>query len=166
MPSMNAANAQGSSETTLKRRFDYIDSSLAALTRKIQIQDPYLNLIERTNQQLSYGINFSAAFISALGVLFTIGSIIAGVMLFRQSKEYQKRVNDAIDDYRSIVNGFIEEKKVEIGLKIQELESRESTDEVSRNNIAREVKDLSALKDSLSSISTSQMGNAHQRLAQ
>ena len=49
-------------------------------------------------------------------------------------------------------------------MKIQELESRERTDEVSRNNITREVKDLSALKDSLAKISNSRSVASRLRL--
>ncbi|MDP4229503.1 MAG: hypothetical protein Q8916_03760 [Bacteroidota bacterium] len=148
-----SAYAADSSLVTIGARLNSLDTSVAALRQKIQVQDLYISLVERTNQQLSHGMTFAAAFIAALGALFTIGSIIAGVMLFRQSRDFQRRINDAIEDYRQIVDGFIEEKKVELAMKVRELESRVAPDAESQRNIDREVKDLSALQDSLTAIS-------------
>jgi len=144
--------AADSSLVSINNRLTSLDTSVAVLRQKIQVQDLYISLVERTNGQLSYGMTFAAAFIAALGALFTIGSIIAGVMLFRQSRDFQRRINDAIDDYRGIVDGFIDEKKVELAMKIKELESRVVQDVESQRDIDREVKDLNALQDSLAAI--------------
>ena len=149
----NPIYSADSSVTATNDKLIYLDTSLSSLRQKIQVQDLYLSLVERTNQQLSYGMNFSGAFIAALGSLFAIGSIIAGVMLFRQSREFQRRIDDAISDYRSVIDTFIEEKQIELSMKLKGLETQVPTDAETQRNIDREVKDINAMQDSLTAIS-------------
>lgn len=43
-------------------------------------------------------------FVGALGVLFAVGAIAAGFILFRQSKEHRERVDKVIREYQSLLS--------------------------------------------------------------
>ncbi len=78
---------------------------------ELQINRNLLEIMEKTNQQLNLWTNPFSYFIGALGVLFAIAAIIAGVLLYRQSKEYKEKYNKLIQSYDTALKNRIEEWK-------------------------------------------------------
>jgi rubrerythrin len=67
-------------------------------------------ILEKTNQQLSLWWNPYGVFVSSLGVLFTIGAVVAAYFLFRQSREYRLTIDAAIADYRRVLDAMVAER--------------------------------------------------------
>jgi hypothetical protein len=80
----------------------------------------YLDILEKTNSQLSLWINPHALFVDSLGVLFAIAAILVGVVMFRQSHEYKRTLERFWEKNDERVRIFIAERKNEID-KIDEL---------------------------------------------
>jgi predicted HAD superfamily phosphohydrolase len=59
--------------------------------------EAYIKLLERSNEQLSLVGNPLAWMIGALGVLFTVGAIVAAFLLWRQSREFKEDQKKLID---------------------------------------------------------------------
>jgi hypothetical protein len=74
----------------------------------------YREILEKTNAQLGLWTNPYVILIAALGVLFTVGAIVVGVLIFRQGKDYRDLIQRSITEYQSIINAFIEEKNKQI----------------------------------------------------
>lgn len=52
----------------------------------------YINILEKTNQQLSLWFNPYAIMVGVLAILFTILTIVAVVIIYRQSREYKDKI--------------------------------------------------------------------------
>ena len=79
-----------------------------------KINSEYVEILKNTNDQLSSSWSpWSTAF-TALAVLFTIGSIYAGYILYTQTKEYKKdridqknAYNDLLEEFRKNLDGQV-----------------------------------------------------------
>jgi hypothetical protein len=105
--------------------------------KKRQIENErYFEIIQRTNEQLSLWWNPYGALIATLGVLFAILTIIAALIVFRQSAEHRAILNKSIQSYQNILNKFLEDKNIAIAEKMKELEEKLITaDEKSKKDI-------------------------------
>jgi len=84
------------------------DSNLARTERA------YREILEKTNAQLGLWTNPYGVMIGALGVLFTVGAIVAGFVIFRQGRDYRDLIAESIAEYQKILNAFIEDKNQQI----------------------------------------------------
>lgn len=60
-------------------------------------------------------------FIGALGALFAVGAIAAGLILFRQSREHRNQIEDFVGRYGKILDGMKEQAQAQIEGTIAEL---------------------------------------------
>ena len=67
-----------------------------------------LTALEKTNQQLGLWTNPYGIMIGVLAVLFTILTIIAAVIIYRQSKDYKERIQKAFDSWEFLHFLFID----------------------------------------------------------
>lgn len=75
------------------------------------VQQQYLDILEKTNQQLSLWWNPYGLMIGALGVLFAVLAIFAAILIFLQGREFRSLLNRTVGEYRQILDAFITEKK-------------------------------------------------------
>ncbi len=80
----------------------------------VRSERAYREILEKTNAQLSLWGNPYAIMVAALGVLFTIGAIAVGFIIFRQGSDYRNLIRESITEYQRIINAFIEEKNHQI----------------------------------------------------
>lgn len=74
------------------------------------LQSRYIEILEKTNSQVSLWGNPYGLFIAFLGILFTIAAVFAGFYLYAQTKEFKERVQSAIDSGTAAINKVVEEK--------------------------------------------------------
>lgn len=79
-----------------------------------QILREYQEILEKTNQQLSLWWNPFGVLIGALGILFTILTIISAIIIYRQSKEHREILDESIKKNEAILNKLIEEKNQQL----------------------------------------------------
>lgn len=89
---------------TSKRRID----TVYITTSKDQVLKNYAEILEKTNQQLGVWSNPYGIMIAALGVLFTIATIIAAVIFYIQSRDFQSKMNQLIAKHDELLNGLSE----------------------------------------------------------
>lgn len=117
----------------------------------------YREILEKTNSQLSLWTNPYGIMIGALGVLFTVGAIVVGVLIFRQGQDYRRLITDAIGEYQRILNTFIEEKnkqieilKTTVGEKIEALSQElKAADDAQAKEIESQIQQLEQLRKDL-----------------
>lgn len=83
------------------------------------INSYYLSILEKTNSQLGLWTNPYGILIAILAVLFTIMTIIAAVIIYRQGKEYKQRQENIQHDYDKRLEEFLNEKKEQIQITEQ-----------------------------------------------
>lgn len=89
----------------------------------------YLDIIQKTNDQLGLWTNPYGIMIAALGVLFGVLAIVATFIIFRQNAAYRSMINESIMNYQTIINKFLDEKRIELQAKMKELTDRIATAE-------------------------------------
>jgi len=75
------------------------------------MEDQYIQILEKTNQQLSLWTNPYGIMVGALAVLFTILTIVAAIVVYRQSKEYKEKLQADRDQYAKSFNDFLVSQK-------------------------------------------------------
>lgn len=70
----------------------------------------YQDILEKTNSQLSLWWNPYGLIIGLLGVLFTVLTIIAAFLIYRQSKEHKELIQESILKYKTVIDTMIEER--------------------------------------------------------
>ena len=93
-----------------------LETDFGLSTKLDPVQQQYLDILEKTNQQLSLWWNPYGVMIGALGVLFAVLAIVAAVLLFRQSREFRVLLDTTVNEYRQILDGFISDKNAQIDL--------------------------------------------------
>ncbi|MDD4351834.1 MAG: hypothetical protein PHU71_02535 [Candidatus Gracilibacteria bacterium] len=68
----------------------------------------YLDILEKTNEQLNFFHNPLALFVGALGVLFTIAAILTAIVIFRQEKLYQKRLGETSKEFENKLDKLLD----------------------------------------------------------
>ena len=118
------------SQTSTNSNFNKIDAS----NTEGQLNNTYISVLEKTNQQLSLWYNPYGVMVGALGVLFAILAIVATIMIYRQGKEYKEKLEEDRKEFKNRLSEFlrtqediIREKSEEakkIDIKINELLSK------------------------------------------
>jgi hypothetical protein len=94
----------------------------------------YVVSLERSVQRAAVDGTWVGVYIGALGGLFAIGAIVAGFLLFRESREYRaqlanqaeehdRRLDEKLAQYQVLVNALIAEAKEEVARSIVRLET-------------------------------------------
>ncbi len=96
----NAPTAIDSASRTKVDELNALQTRIDSLNQRIT--DSYLMLLEKTNGQLSLWYNPYGVMIASLGVLFTLLTIVAAGIIYRQSKDYRDRLNAFIRGYKKI----------------------------------------------------------------
>lgn len=130
------------------------------------MEQQYIQILEKTNQQLSLWTNPYGIMIGVLAIFFTILTIVAAVILYRQSKDYKDKLEADRNLYAKNINDFLEsqkliiEKRGEQASKVEEdinklLKEYEKKLKASSQNqkveIEKVIEDLKEQKLSLSS---------------
>lgn len=71
----------------------------------------YKNILEKTNQQLSLWFNPYALIVAILGIFFAILAIVAAVAIYRQSRDYKRKLKIDSDKYQEQFDKFLESQK-------------------------------------------------------
>lgn len=71
----------------------------------------YIDILEKTNQQLSLWYNPYGVIVGALAVLFTILTIVAVVIIYRESREYKNKLEADREFYKNKINEFLDSQK-------------------------------------------------------
>lgn len=107
-------------DSTFARRLDSLGS---AADRRIHAM--YDSTLARNNAALATQSAALSVVVSTLSALFTLGGIVAAVLIYRQSQDYKQRVSDALRafdttanakvlEYRVLIDAFIAEKNAEM----------------------------------------------------
>lgn len=90
-------------------------------TIRVAVDSAYVAILEKTNQQLGLLTNPYGIMVASQSVLFTVVAIVAGVILFRQSRDYKTQIEGFINAYKPIVEGVINRANEQVDLAISEL---------------------------------------------
>jgi hypothetical protein len=74
-------------------------------------QEKYINFLEKVNQQLSLYWNPYNTIMTILTALFAIFTIVFGVLIFFQSREYKQRLIKSKKEYQEKIDNLFEEIK-------------------------------------------------------
>lgn len=83
----------------------------------------YIVMLERVNNQLALATNPWSLMVAGLGVLFTIGAIVAGWFLYRQGTEFREQRDKTLGDARSVVVAAVVEMKAQVAALIEQMRS-------------------------------------------
>ena len=75
------------------------------------MEERYIQILEKTNQQLSLWANPYGVMVGALAVLFTVLAIVAAVIIYRQSKDYKEKLQADREQYSKSLNEFLASQK-------------------------------------------------------
>jgi len=74
----------------------------------------YQDILEKTNSQLSLWWNPYGVLIGLLGVLFTVLTIIAAVIIYRQSREHKELIKESITKHETVLGQMITERNQQL----------------------------------------------------
>lgn len=74
----------------------------------------YISVLEKTNQQLGLATNPLSLMVAALGVLFTIGAIVAGWLLYRQGRDYRDQRDKTLKEAGVVVVNAVAEMQAQV----------------------------------------------------
>jgi len=119
-------------DTIYVSRIDTIHSSHLDTIIKYNVPpgliQQYTEILKSTNEQLGLWTNPYAIMLAILGILFTLLAIVAAVLIWSQSRDFKKTLNDSINKiinkYEVIIKAFIDQKrkdleKIDKEIKIQ-----------------------------------------------
>ncbi|MDP2789252.1 MAG: hypothetical protein Q8O46_04400 [bacterium] len=75
------------------------------------MEEQYIQILEKTNQQLGLLTNPYGIMVSVLSVLFTVLAIVAAVIIYRQSKDYKEKLQADREQYTKNFNEFFASQK-------------------------------------------------------
>ena len=71
----------------------------------------YIDILEKTNQQLSLWYNPYGIIVAILAILFTILTIVAVIIIYRQSKDYKEKLEKDRKYYRDEIKKFLDSQE-------------------------------------------------------
>ncbi|MEQ9423600.1 MAG: hypothetical protein RJQ09_04220 [Cyclobacteriaceae bacterium] len=119
--------------------------------------NPYIEILEKTNEQLSLWSNPYTWTIATLAILFTLLTIIAAIFIWNQSEEFKKLVNRTINKYETIFSNLLDQKKnqllkLEKTYEVQIQEAKEKLEKETTQNkkeLQQAIADLEKRKDAI-----------------
>lgn len=130
--------------------------SLAFLRSRAIADSMYRSMLERTNEQLSYSWAPMSAAIGLLGVLFAAGAIVGAYLLYRQSADYQKKLDNTIAEYRALIDELVEDGRTRMAALAETVTAQieaasKEIEEVGadRKRIATEIQRLNEVRDAV-----------------
>ena len=114
-PARSPSQGRPTVSTQAQQRPTATDSMRAARDSElVRAERAYREILEKTNNQLGLWTNPYGIMIGVLGVLFAVGAIVVGVLIWRQGQDYRRLITDSISEYQRILNTFVEEKNKQI----------------------------------------------------
>ena len=131
---------------------------MATTTDLILLQ--YLDILEKTNQQLGLWSNPYGVMVAVLSFLIAVLAIVFGVILWRQGKEYQKKFDNFLNELKKNANvefaKMSESRKLnKIAIKRFEKEINEKSKKLTtvtgkaKEKLEKEIRDIQEIKESL-----------------
>lgn len=80
------------------------------LATQILTDKNYVEILEKTNQQMSLWWNPYGIMVATLGALFAVLAVIAAVILWRQGSDYRKMIDKSIGEYKKILDALVTDK--------------------------------------------------------
>ena len=110
----------------------------------------YQDILEKTNSQLSLWWNPYGVLIGLLGVLFTVLTIIAAVVIYRQSKEYKELIRESITKHETVLGQMITERNQQ--LKIIETNLNNTINEYKEKLVTATEENKKEFKDLITNL--------------
>ncbi len=104
----------------------------------------YIALLEKVNSQLSLATNPWSLMVSGLGLLFTIGAIIAGWLLYRQGKDFREQRATTLNDAAQVVTGAVSEMRAAVESLMGDVRSQ--TDQL-HADLTKRIEDATTRSD-------------------
>jgi hypothetical protein len=138
-----------------KSKIDSLSMAFENINKEVIATKNLIEILDKTNQQISLWSNPYGVFIAALGVLFTIMTFFFAGFFYLQSKEFKDRINKLILSNQTALNRFIEdwsERKTQIDKQIKEYQSKilETTDKQKLSELEKIVERLKIERNSIS----------------
>jgi hypothetical protein len=119
----------------------------------------YQEILEKTNSQLSLWWNPYGVLIAFLGVLFTALTIIAAIVIYRQSREHKELIKESIIKHENVLGKMITERNQQLKIIESNLdntineyrEKLKSATEENKQEIKKLIQTLEAQKESIDS---------------
>ncbi len=125
-------NLASTATDSLRRILPDGDASLAIDAMKSE----YIQILEKTNQQLSLWLNPYGVMVGALGVLFAILAVVATVLIWRQSEDHKKTVQKSIDEQEKLMKALfkseVEAMENRVFAQIEDQNSKQQKDSEER----------------------------------
>lgn len=93
------------------------------LSQKQLSQENYIAVLEKTNESLSMRFNPYWVIVWTLSALFTLWAIVAAIMIFRQSADYKRQLNENRKNYENNLKKFLDWQEKIIQEKNEKYES-------------------------------------------
>lgn len=93
-------------------------------TVRIADDQRYIELLEKTNEQLNLLWTPLNVLFAAMGVLFAAGAIIAAFLLYRQSQEHRKQINAFLEDAQTLLNRAVADSDHQLRTNITDVNSQ------------------------------------------
>jgi DNA-directed RNA polymerase subunit RPC12/RpoP len=133
-----------------RSQFDSLSGQLRQLTQFNSLSEQYAAVLEKTNNQLSLWWNPYGVFVAMIGVLLTLLAIVVTFIIFRQSAGYRRTINEAIANYRGVIDKFIEEKKADLDIRIKDTEAKiADATEDQRKQLESELTEFRKVREAL-----------------
>jgi hypothetical protein len=84
----------------------------------------YIELLEKTNEQLNILWTPLNVLFAAMGVLFAAGAIIAAFLLYRQSEEHRRQIHSFLEDAQKLLNRKMADSDQQLRVNITEANSQ------------------------------------------
>lgn len=75
------------------------------------MEEQYIQILEKTNQQLGLWTNPYGLIVGVLAILFTVLTIVAVFIVYRQGKEYKEKLESDREQYRKNIEEFLSNQK-------------------------------------------------------
>jgi hypothetical protein len=96
-----------------------------------RISEHYLEILEKTNNQLGLWYGPYEVMLAALSILFTALGLGAAYIIYRQSSDFKREHETAIESYKIVIDGYINEAGRQLEALSEELRNQKK-DEIER----------------------------------
>jgi hypothetical protein len=87
-----------------------MDSVIAVDQQLRELNQQYLEVVSKTNEQLGLWTNPYGLMVGILSFILAVLAIGAGIILYFQSSDFKQRISDLLTRYSNILDGIISEK--------------------------------------------------------